>query len=73
MKNLGATPGVWKSELGALYTPDRKKTDSSHNGEKIAKDLQPLEQLTSSGHIMTVSFRLSLPRCSCGRTGTQSQ
>ena len=38
-KNLGAAPGVRKSELGALYTPDRIKTDLSHNAEKIAKDL----------------------------------
>ena len=41
--------------------------------EKISNDLEPLEQLTGSRRIMTVSFRLSLLRCSSGRTGTQSQ
>ena len=54
-------------------SPDRIETDSSHQAEKILKDLKPLELLTSSRCIMTVSFRLSLLRCLSRRTGTQSQ
>ena len=73
MKFFGAAPGIRKAELGALYTPNRIKTNSSHKAEKISKDLKTLEQLTSSRLIMTVSFRLSLLRCSSERTGTQSQ
>ena len=73
IKKVDEAPGVRKAELGVLYTPDRIETDSSRKAEKISKDLKPLEQLTSSRRIMTVSFRLSLLRCSSGRTGTQSQ
>ena len=69
---ITAAPGIRKAELGALYTPNQMKTDSSHKAEKISKDLKPIDQLTSSRRIMTVSFRLSLLRCSSKRTGTQS-
>ena len=41
--------------------------------EKSLKILQPLEQLTSSRRIMTVSFRLSLLSCSFGITRAQLQ
>ena len=75
----GAAPSVRKAELGALLVPDRK-TDPSQSAfysgvmrNKSLRILQPLEQLTSSRRIMTVGFRLSLLRCSSGRTGTQSQ
>ena len=75
----GAAPGVRKTARGALIAPDRW-TDPSHAAfyygimrNKSLKILQPLEQLTSSRLIMTVGFRLSLLRCSSGRTGTQSQ
>ena len=76
---VDAAPSVWKAELGVLLAPDQK-TDPSHSAfyygvvwNKSLKILQPLEQLTSSRRIMTVSFQLSLLRCSSGRTGTQSQ
>ena len=76
---VGAAPSVRKAEIGALLAPDRK-TDPSQSAfyscvmrNKSLKILQPLEQLTSSHYIMTVGFRLSLLRCSSGRTGTQSQ
>ena len=71
--NFGAAPSIHKAKLGALYTPNRAITDSSCKAEKISKDLKPLEQLTSSRRIMTVSFRLSLLRCSSEITRTQSQ
>ena len=76
---VGATPGIWKTVRGALTAPDRKKSQSIARcigygimRKKSLKILQPLEQLTSSRRIMTVTFRLSLLRCSSGRTGTQS-
>ena len=72
IKKVGEAPGIQKAELGALYTPNRR-TDSSQEAEKISNDLEPLEQLTGSRRTMTVSFRLSLLRCSPGRTGAQSQ
>ena len=63
---VGATPSVRKAELGALLAPDRK-TDPSQSAfysgvmrNKSLRILQPLEQLTGSRSIMTVSFRLSL-------------
>ena len=59
---VGAAPGIRKTVKGALTAPDQK-TDPSHFciyygivRNKSLKILQPLEQLTSSRRIMTVSF-----------------
>ena len=72
IKKVGEAPGIRKAELGR-YTRLIKGTDSPEEAEKISTDLEPLEQLTGSRRIMTVSFRLSLRRCSSRRTGTQLQ
>ena len=71
----GATPGVRKTTRGALLAPDRWN-DPSHATfyygimrNKSLKILQPLEQLTSSRHIMIVGFWLSLLRCSSAEPG----
>ena len=71
--NFGEAPGIRKFEFGALYTPKVDKAGSSPEAEKVFKDLRPLEQRPVSRLIMTVSFRLSLLRCSSETTGTQSQ
>ena len=72
MKILAQPLVFGRPNLGR-YTRLIGGTDSSQEVEKISNDLEPLEQLTSSCRIMTVSFRLSLLRCSSGRTGAQSQ
>ena len=36
---FGVALDVWKAEVGVLYMPNLMKTNSSHNAEKIAKDL----------------------------------
>ena len=40
INKVSEAPGIRKAELGALYTPDRIKTDSSHKAEKISKDMK---------------------------------
>ena len=62
--NFGEAPGIRSAEFGALCTPKPDKADSSPEAEKVFKDLRPLEQRLVSRLIMTVSFWLSLLRCS---------